>query len=200
LGVYKSICGKESDHLKHLQEKSNNIVASVWSGQLNRRQSWLAYNCNYIPAMVNSLPAMCLSEPQLYKVQSKATCKFLQLNGFDERFPRAAAFGPISHSGLGMREFYTECMHVKVESLMCHVHFMNSLGKSMRTNILWIHILLGVGVPLLESSQFIQYMHVNWFLNIRDFINVIQGLIKIRHLWQPTLLHQTDFFIMEKLI
>jgi hypothetical protein len=69
----------------------------------------------------------------------------------------------------------------------------------MINNITWIHILLGVGTPLLESDQFIQCIPDNWFLNIRGFLLKIKAKILIRGLWQPKLLRQDDFFIMEKI-
>jgi hypothetical protein len=199
LGVHKSICGREDDHLKVLTEKSNNIIARVWSGQLNRRQARMAYNCNYIPAMVYSLPATCLSEKKLYSVICKAICKFLQIHGYEERFPRAAVFGPFIYGGIGLRHIFTEGMCIKIESLICHINFVTSLGKSMKNNIQWIHILLGVGTPLLESDQVIHILPMNWFINIREFLNIIKAKIKIRNVWQPILLHQGDFFIMEKI-
>jgi hypothetical protein len=88
-------------------------------------------------------------------------------------------------------------MCIKVESLLCHIIFLSSLGKSMRTNITWIHIILGVGTPLLESDQFIQCMQDNWFINIRDFLIQIKAKIINRGLWQPKLARVDDEFIME---
>jgi hypothetical protein len=199
LGAFKTICGKEADHLKYLHEKSNNIIARLRSGQLNRRQAKMAYNVNYIPAILYSLSAMCLTEAQLSKIQQSSLGKFLQIMGFEEKFPRTAVFAPFIYGGLGLRQIFSESMCQKMECLICHVNYLSSLGKSMRTNITWIHILLGVGTPLLESQQFIKYLHHNWFLNIRDFLIQIESKVKIRDLWQPQLLRYEDFFIMQKL-
>jgi hypothetical protein len=102
LGVYKSICSDETDQITALQEKSANIVARLRCGQLNRRQAKMAYNCNYIPAMLYSLPATCLTDKQLYKVQRKAIGKLIQIMGFEEKFPRAAVFGPFNYGGIGL--------------------------------------------------------------------------------------------------
>jgi hypothetical protein len=62
LGVFKTFSGTEEDHVTSLKTKSDNIITRLWSGQINRRQDKLAYNCNYIPAMVYSLPATRLTE------------------------------------------------------------------------------------------------------------------------------------------
>jgi hypothetical protein len=197
LGVFKSICGNDDDNLRALENKSDTIIARLRCGQLNRRQARMAYNCNYLPAMLYSLPAVCLNEKKLSKIQRRVIGKFLQIFGFEEKFPRAVVFGSMLHGGLGLRKLFSDGMCIKVESLLCHINFLSSLGKSMRTNITWIHIILGVGTPLLESDQFIQCIQDNWFLNIRDFLLQIKAKIIIRGLWQPSLARVDDVFIME---
>jgi hypothetical protein len=55
----------------------------------------------------------------------------------------------------------------------------------MRTNITWIHILVGVGTPHMESNQFIRYLHHNWFLYTRDLLIEMESKVRIQELWQP---------------
>jgi hypothetical protein len=117
LGAHKSIWGNEEDHVQALLEKSNNIIARLRCGQLNRRQARMAYNCNYIPAMVYSLPAMKLSKKQLYSILVKVIGKFLQIYGFEEKFPQAAVFGPFKYGGIGMKHIYTESLCMKICTL-----------------------------------------------------------------------------------
>ena len=86
LGVFKSICGNQDDHMKFLQQKSRHIINSIQVGQINRRQARMAYNSNYLPAMLYSLAAMNFEESDLYNVQKYALFKFLQWTDCKTRF------------------------------------------------------------------------------------------------------------------
>jgi hypothetical protein len=52
--------------------------------------------------------AMNIKEDESYEVQTSALFKFLQLAGFEGRFPRAAVFASVLLGGLGMWHIYTE--------------------------------------------------------------------------------------------
>jgi hypothetical protein len=71
LGTYKCFVDKETEQFDVLIEKSEKITNLVKSGQQNKRQSWLAYSCYYIPKMVYSLTAVSMNDKQLTIIQKK---------------------------------------------------------------------------------------------------------------------------------
>jgi hypothetical protein len=87
------MCGNDTDHIQYLLNKSNDLITLLGSGQMNRRQAKIAYNSNYIPALLYSTPAMSIKEAAYYKVVMKALARFLQLMGIEKNFPRAMVFG-----------------------------------------------------------------------------------------------------------
>jgi hypothetical protein len=99
-----------------------------------------------------------------------------------------------------MRQLYPEASCVQVEGIICHINYVDSLGRSMWINITWIQIILGVGTPLLEKEDRVEHCKKNWFLNVQEFLILVRAQIKIRRLWQPTLLRRQDFFIMERVV
>jgi hypothetical protein len=103
LGTYKCIYGEEKEQFRILSDKSNQI-----SEQLNRKQSWLAYKCFYIPAMTYSLTAVSITEQQLTKIQQKATTNFTRACGYEMTLPKAVTHGSIAYGGLGFHQLYVE--------------------------------------------------------------------------------------------
>jgi hypothetical protein len=128
LGTYKCMNGDESDHITFLKTKSDEIAANASNGKFNRKQANLAYSTSYIPSMIYSLPAMCLKEKTIYDIQKRALYIFLQLIGYEGKFPRAVVFGPTQFGGLDFRQLFTESMCRKIEALTCHLNACSELG------------------------------------------------------------------------
>jgi hypothetical protein len=105
--------------LEHWRARDN-IIARLCCGQLNHRQAKMAYNSNYVPAMLCCMPAVCLNEIKLSKIQRKMIGKFLQIFDFEETFLRAIVFGSTVFIGLGLRKIYTEGICIKVECFIRH--------------------------------------------------------------------------------
>jgi hypothetical protein len=147
-----------------------------------------------------SIPAMCLSEKALYTIQQKATAKFLQLIGYEEKFPRAAVFGSYEYGGMELTHLYTESVCRKIECLTCHINANSELGKMIKININWQQLLCGTSTPFLESNYRIDYVKTNWFSCIKDFLNKTNSTIHIKNTWKPTLLRENDLIIMDEVI
>jgi hypothetical protein len=200
LGAYKTICGDETDHINYLLGKSDDLISLLGTGQLNRRQARIAYNSNYIPAMLYSIPAMGINESALYKVTQKAVARFLQILGIEKNFPRAAAFAPIKYGGIGLKHVYTESVLNKIESLMNHVNDRINLGRTMRRIINFTQMLAGTYTPLLECHKDITHIKNNWFMTIRDFIMKIETTIKLKYIWKPKLIRRYEYSLMDKIL
>jgi ribonuclease HI len=200
LGTYKCIDGNETEHIIQLNKKSTNMGNLVFSGQLNRRQARLAHNMVYIPSMLYSLPAMSIPEEETYSIQQKANTKFLQVCGLAKSFPRAVlvVYGPTEFGGIGLKYLYTESSCIKIDCLINHIKTDTSLSIEMKININWVQLHAGTSTPILESTQQLLYIEYNWFLSIKEFLNMINAKIEITNLWQPSPLREGDIILMDK--
>jgi hypothetical protein len=197
LGVYKSLSGNETDHIVFLKDKSDQIAVSITQGQFNQRQAKLAYNTSYIPSLLYSLPAVNLSESTLYKIQQKALAKFLQLLGYEEKFPRAVVFGPYLYGGINLIQLYTQSLCIKIESLSCHLNAGSELGMIIKIVLTWQQIQCGTSCPYREDPDPITYVNSNWFTHIKDFCNQIDVSVIVKELWAPKLLRENDVVLMD---
>jgi hypothetical protein len=192
LGTHKCLDGDESEHIKALEKKSTNLGNLVYSGQLNRRQAKLAHNMIYIPSMSYSLPAITLSEDRTLHIQQRASTKYFQVCGLAQSFPRAVVYGPEAFGGMGMKYLYTECSCQKIDCLINQFKTDSSLAHEMRLNLNWLQITTGTSTPILESSQDLNYVDMNWFLSIKEFLNRINATIQLKHLWTPSIFRTGD--------
>jgi hypothetical protein len=68
----------------------------------------------------------------------------------------------------------------------------------MRFNLNWLQINTGTSIPILKSDQDLNYVDMNWFLSIKDFLNRINGTIQLKHLWTPTIHRNGDIILMDE--
>jgi hypothetical protein len=185
LGTYKSILGDETDHIKYLTEKSDQIGKLALKAQFNRRQARLAYSTTYVPSISYSLSAMYLSEKTINKIQQKATTTFLNLCGYDRHFSRILIFAPVLFGGLGMAQLYVESCCAKIELLICHINSQTTLGKIIQINLNWTQLLSGLSTNFLNTQDTIDYITPTWFHPIKYFLNNIGAKIEITDSWVP---------------
>jgi hypothetical protein len=200
LGAFKSICGDETVHIQALMQKSDEIIAALGTGQLNRRQARIAYNCHYIPAILYSTTAMSIQQKSYHRVTMKALGRFLQLMGVEKNFPRAMVFCSNKYGGLGFRQVFTESCCGKIESLYCHISDLNSLGYNMKFVLNRTQMLCGILTPILECHKIIVFIKGNWFIALQAFLIGAQAKIKINNIWSPKLLRTNDYTIMDQML
>jgi hypothetical protein len=70
----------------------------------------------------------------------------------------------------------------------------------MRLNLNWLQINTGTSIPILESNQELNYVDMNWFLSIKDFLNRINASIQLKLLWTPNIHRIGDIIIMDEVI
>jgi ribonuclease HI len=141
---------------------------------------------------------MTICEEDTYTIQQKAHTKFLQVCGLAKSFPRAVVYGPTEFGGIGLKYLYTESSCIKIDCLINHIKTDTSLSIEMKVNLNWVQIHAGTSIPILESKQQLLYIEYNWFLSIKDFLNMINAKIEITNLWQPKITRQGDIIIMDE--
>jgi hypothetical protein len=173
------------------------LANQLLSCQLNRRQIRLAYNTTYIPAMCYSLLPLNLTEEELNKIQQQALAQFVQKSGYEITFPRNLIYGPTSFGGLGFHNLYTESYKEKLKTINCHINSESNISKNIKININLCQIHAGRITPILESRDRLNYTQDNWFKGLRHFLIIMDGKLKIRNLWLPTLNRTNDQTIMQ---
>jgi hypothetical protein len=191
--------GNEEKHFQYLFEKSNKLATQAKYGQLSRKQAKTAYYSTYVPGMMYSLPATCLDEKQINKIQQSATKVFLRIQGYDMHFPRAVVYGPQIFGGLGFQVLYVETSCRRIEMLICEWNSETKLGKSMKLNINWVQLHCGIGVPIFESKDDLSYIMKNWFTVIQDFLLQINAELNIQGVWVPKKIRHNDRILMDEI-
>jgi hypothetical protein len=144
-----------------------------------------------------SLPAVSLGEKTLYQIQQKALSKFIQLFGYEEKFPRAVIFGPTIYGGMDVQQLFSLCMCRKLESISCHINAKTELGVIITVVLTWQQIQCGTSIPYLTDTDTITYIPNNWFSQVKLFCNIIDTKIPIKDIWVPRLLREYDIILMD---
>ena len=97
-----------------------------------------------------SLTTTTMTRMELKTVQTQATSSFLQRMGFNQNFPRAVVFGPISLGGLEFWDLYVEQGAARILLLLSHVYHKSTAGKMMRIAIDTLQMEAGTSEPLLQ--------------------------------------------------
>jgi hypothetical protein len=198
LGTLKCLVGREEDHDKYLKDKSDNLGNKIYTCQLNRRQSRMAYNSCYVPALLYSLTAVNLTKNQTDCIQQHALTNFIRKCGFDKHFPRSVVYGSEKFGGLGFTQLYVASCSNKIQSLLAHINSNTMLGKMFLINMNWTQMLTGLSTPILKENTNINYVTSNWFIGLCEFMRYISATIHILDCWTPIIKRQNDFVIMEK--
>jgi hypothetical protein len=151
----------------------------------------------YIPSLLYSLPAMTLSEDETNDIQKKASKKFMQCSGVLKSFPRAVIYGPLSFGGVGISDLYTDSSCIKIDCILNNFKTESEMSEVMEIVLNWLQINAGTSIPILESTCALEYLPMNWFLSVKEFLNKIDAKIVIPTLWTPKILWDKDIILMD---
>jgi hypothetical protein len=197
LGANKVMFGEEKDHFKTMMKKSEQFCYQIESSKLNKRQERRAFSSCYIPTMMYSLPTTNLTKEQLFKILAQALPKFLQLCGYERNFPRAVVHGPSTYGGIGMKQLYSETCCQKIQTIITNINGETELGFVIWLVLNWLQIVSGIGEPILESSQILNYMDKTWFTAVKGYINDTRVKIVIDNIWIVKPMRQHDIVLMD---
>jgi hypothetical protein len=114
----------------------------------------------------------------LETIQSKATLAFLAKQGFNRHMPREIVFAPTVYQGLGFRHLYDLQGSDSTRLLLQEINQENSMTQKMLLALLdTIQQEAGIGTPILENCQALEYIEWGWIPQIRDFLWHAKGKI-----------------------
>jgi hypothetical protein len=151
----------------------------------------------YIPSLLYSLPTMTISEKKTNDIQKQASTKFLQCNGIAKSFPRAVVYGPSSFGGMGLHDLYSDSNCIKIDCIINNYKTESDISRVMTIVLAWLQLTTGTSIPILESTYQLEYIPMNWFLSVKEFINKIGVTIHIPNLWTPKILRTHDIILMD---
>lgn len=61
----------------------------------------------------------------------------------------------------------------------------------------WPQLITGISIPILASTINTDYVEMNWFLSIKDFLNAVNATIHIPNLWVPAVTRVNDIVLMD---
>jgi hypothetical protein len=197
LGVMKCPIGDQQAEILRLKTKSDGYASRMNSNFLNRTDARLAYEVFYIPAMRYSLQITSINQVNMESIQSKATTAFLSAQGFNRHMPREVVFAPIIYQGLGLRHLYDLQGSDGTRLLLQELNAEESTTQKMILTLLeTIQQEAGIGQPILEDCQPLEYIEWGWIPHVRDFLFHINGKIET-NLPKPQLFRENDSYLMD---
>jgi hypothetical protein len=178
LGVMKNPIGNQQDEIQHLQEKSSKIARNINSHALSRIEAKLAYEAFFIPAMQYSLAVTSINQVNFETIQCKTTTSLLAFLGYNWHMPCKVIFRSKKYQGLGLHHLYD------IQGTNGTRLLLQELNNAPSTTYTMLSILLdtiqpeaGIGRPILEDIQPLQYIEWGWIPSIRDFLHHIDAKI-----------------------
>jgi hypothetical protein len=81
---------------------------------------------------------------------------------------------------------------------MSHIRANSRLGQAFRININYLQLTSGQTKPIFESNSTIDYILPIWLLHLRDYLIEINATMKIKNVWQISLLRYNDVEVMDE--
>ena len=153
LGCYKEPSDTNAEALKHGSLNAMKKAKKVYNSGLNHRCTWRYYHGIFIPLVMYNFAANSIKAKHLDKLQSKTTCMFLPILGYNRNTSKAIVYGPTEYGGIDMRIFRHEQGLAKVESLSKHWRSNESdANRILRIVLHWDQYIAGISTPILENT------------------------------------------------
>lgn len=136
--------------------------------------------------MTYGLPGCNLSLKESEAIQQPVLKEALCAMGYDSSFPWSLVFAHQDFGGFNIPHLHTEDMAKKVESMSAHIRASTNIGQSMKININTIQLLSGISTPIFKSNDILRFLDDNCQLQVRTFLNEINGKFEIKDIWYPS--------------
>ena len=200
LGVMQCPNGNTGPQHGYLLKKGTKYEIVFSACPLNRNEIITGYYTCYLPSITYPLPACHLQEHELKNIFSKAVNVILSKMGFNNNFPRAAVYCPISFGGLGLRHLYCEQGIGQITKLIAHTRAETKLGKMMLTVIDWYQQLAGISQHILTDTRPIPGTRNKWLSSLRQFLRHIRAQIRSVQAWTIPTIRENDLHIMDAVL
>ena len=201
LGVFLAPDGNSSKQREQMRNVSVTFRDNIRSGFLNKTDAWHAMNTTVLKTLQYPLPALTLSEKECNHIMAPVLEAALSAAGYNNSFPRAVVYGPVSGQGLGVKNLYTTQCASHVALIIQHFHSQSVTGHLLRHSFELLQLEWGRKRLPLESylTKRSNYVTKSWLQFTWQFLT--DNEIKLKtHRDQLKPSRVNDVFLMDEFI
>ena len=199
LGCYINPAYTHTQTWKVMQQKNENFAKLLETNFFSRAEAWTLYSAFYLPSMTYPLPITPLSKNQCEQLDTRWLRTLLPRCGYNRNMPRAVRYAPVSRGGAGFKELYVEQGILLLQQAYKFLNSPNTtIGRMFITTISWTQAFLGTSkLFLTDVHEPIPPAGPSLLLDLRQFLQEINGSLRLHNPPVPKLLRREDRFIMD---
>lgn len=182
-----------------LQKKNIHFSELLETNYFTRAESWTYYTSIYLPSMTYPLVITPLTNAQCDQLDARFLRSLLPRCGYNRNMSRAIRYAPIHLGGAGFKQMYIEQGILILQTVFKYLNSPNTtIGKLLLMTISWTQAFLGTSqLFLTDVNHPIPPVGPSFLLDLRKFLQSINGSIKLQHPPVSPLLRTHDRFIMD---
>jgi len=200
LGVQFTMDGNCKAELTLFQQCNTKFINLLQQCPFPQRDISVTYKQCYLPTVSYPLPATTMPPNKLYQLQIPATSVFLTKMGYPHTFPRAVTYAVSKCGGIGFRHLGHVQGLQKCLQILKHLRANTAIGQVYTITLNHYQLMSGLSQPIPEDTQPIHWSTAHWVDQLRAFLHVIKGQIRLSNSWLPPVRHKHDRFIMDDVL
>ena len=129
------------------------------------------------------------------------TTQLLPKLGMARTHPLRLRYAPTNRGGLDLPNYYVIQGTTSIKQAIQHLRLQTELGKHMLYHLRWTQTLTGLQVGILtDVTTDLNYVSHTWWMNVRSFLQYIQGTMQLENSYTVHPLRQNDYSIMERIV
>lgn len=199
LGCYISPAYTRTQPWKALTNKNETFAQLLESNFFSRSEAWTFYTSIYLPSITYPMVITPLDKSQCQQLDARFLRSLLPRCGYNRNIPRSVRYGPVSMGGAGFKDLYVVQGSLLLQQVQKYLNSPSTpIGQLLRITISWTQAFLGT------SRFFLRHPHhpippagPSLLLDLRQFLQMIDGAIDLIDPPIPVLLRQNDRNIMD---
>ena len=197
LGIRYSIDGSWNEEFKFWKQFTDNFADSVKKAQLDTIGGYHSYATMWCSKFRYCSPCMGFNSSRLEVITKKFIGPSLAAAGYSSRMPRAVVFGPQRYGGMHWETPLSILLTAQLTILIDLLRLNDIIGKLERIQLEWIQLHAGLGTPLLETGEVLEYIPSGWIVNLHRLLVEAGLTVKIDKVWKAKIQRTNDRIIME---
>ena len=199
LGCYINPAYSQVQTWNKTMQKNNDLAILLETNYFTRSEAWTFYTAIYLPSITYPLPITPLKKSQCANLDARFLRTLLPRCGYNRNMPSAVRYAPFNQGGAGFKQIYVEQGALLVQQIHKYLNSPDTpIGKILVMAISWTQAFLGTsGMFLTDVHQPIPPIGPSLLLDLRSFLQEINGQIRLQHPPTSHLLRQNDRFIMD---
>jgi len=186
------------EELRRMTKKSDKYARLTMSHRHRHCYANLSHRFIWAPQQTYSLPITSIPLKSLESIQKHARQASLSKMGYNQHFPKAAVYGPLSCGGLNMVILMVEQIIRGLANLHHHLYAQDSISNMIRISIRASQLESGIIEDVMMHPGIkISYLTPTWITNKRQFMAQHDLRLEISNAWTQAPQSQHDRALME---